>query len=109
MAAIRYVGFLKTGICNGAYSSEGQCTSLHKISLIGQTIAEILRFFHFFSKWLPSAMHDELLVIFINAQNLVGIDAVVSKICKYRPTIFNVFGLKMPIHGANGVFLDFTP
>ena len=59
---------------------------------IGQTVAEIWRFFHF-SKRRPSAILDLLcacldharrvyLVAFITVQNLVGINAVVSIICK---------------------------
>jgi len=60
---------------------------------ISRTVAEILRFIDFFfSKWRPSAILDlwdafwdntEHLAVFIIVQNLVGIDAAVSILCKF--------------------------
>jgi len=57
---------------------------------IGQTVAEIWRFFHFFQygnrppSWICFAVwtiHEEYLVVFIVVQNLVGIGAVLLIIC----------------------------
>jgi len=57
----------------------------------GRTVAEIWRFFSFLNgshppSWISCAqiwtIREEYLVVFITVQNLVGIDAVVSMICK---------------------------
>ena len=68
------------------------CVIVQNFLLIGQTIANIQRFFSFFSKWWPSTIlellclcidiHKEYLVVFITVQNLVRIDTVVLIRCK---------------------------
>jgi len=58
------------------------------VAIIGQTIAEIWRFFRDGGRspsWICDARlktRDGHLVVFITVQNLVGIDAVVLTICK---------------------------
>jgi len=61
---------------------------------IGQTVAEIWRFFLFFPdvgrppSWICDARvwttHEGHLVVFITVQNLVGIDTVDAIICKFE-------------------------
>ena len=81
----------------------------------GQTVTEISRFFDFQDggrppSWICCAhvrtTHKEHLVVFIDEQNLVGIDAVVSIICCFR---LCVFGLKMPIYVPKLFLGDLTP
>jgi len=87
---------------------------------IGQAVAEIWLFLHF-SRWICYTpvwtTHEEYLVVFATAQNLVGIGGVVSIICKFyyilsvrlenaysRP--FWCFGVKI---GEIGNLLQFHP
>jgi len=68
------------------------CVSVQNFVLIGQIVGEILQFFDFFQNggrppaWICYVhvwtTNDEYLVLYITLQNLVGIDAVVSIICK---------------------------
>jgi len=61
---------------------------------IGQTVAEILRFFDFFQdgglppSWICDTLvqtnHKEYLAIFIAVRNLVGSGVVVLKICEFQ-------------------------
>jgi len=60
---------------------------------IGQTVADMWRFNGFQNSGRPPSWiscvrvwstHDEHLVVFIVVQNLVGIDAVVLIICKFK-------------------------
>jgi len=87
MAAICHLGFLNTGIYNCMYGSEVNVRNYAKFSV---DRAKIFRFFFQNGSRPPCwiyyvlfwATHDEYFVVFITVQNLVGIDAVVSIICK---------------------------
>jgi len=92
MAGICHLGFLKTRICNYTYGSEDQCASLCKI--LCWSVKPLPRYgeFSVFQNGVhqPSwicyvhawTTDDEYLAVFISVQNLVGIDTVVSIICK---------------------------
>ena len=85
-----HLEFLKTGICNCVYSSEGQCVSICKISC--WLIKPFLRCSNFLKiagvppSWICYVhvwtTHDEYLMVFITVQNVVGINAVVVIICQ---------------------------
>ena len=70
------------------------CVTMLNLMPIGQAIAAISLFFDFFNKnggrppsWICFTRvwttHEEHLVIFVTVQNVVGVGAVVSIICKF--------------------------
>ena len=85
--------------------------------LIGETVAEILRFFDFFSKWRPSAILDLLCARLDHPRRLfggiylVGIDVVVSTICKCWYFDVDIVWLEKEnaYSGPKMVFGYFTP
>ena len=136
MAAIHHLGFLKTGICDCAYDSEGHFASLCKI--LCWSVKPLLRYcdFSIFFKWgrPPSwicyvhvwTTHDKYLVHLslckIRFQRLrfvsrfwryiifyVRIGLWCSSFDNMQVFIFNVFGLKMPIYARNGDYWGFCP
>jgi len=91
MVAVCHLGFLKVRIFNDRYGGEASMRHL-AFAAIGQTVVKIWRFiFLQYGASTPSwiccvgdwTIHEERLVVFITVQNLVGIDAVVSIICKF--------------------------
>jgi len=91
MAAVHHLGFLKFGIFTVDRLKMAKIHHLANFMKLGETNSELWRF-NDFSRWRPSAIldvlctfgraHDKYLVVFSNVQNLTGIGAVVSIICK---------------------------
>jgi len=89
---------------------------MQKFVVIGQTVAEIRRFFDFSNRW-PSAMLNLLCARLGHPRQIFGgIYHFVefgwtrcSSFDNMQVLIFNVFGLKRPIHTQNGAFGGFLP
>jgi len=85
-----HLGFLKLQNFTCQSSSEGQCASPCQIWCRSVKLLRIWPFFQFFQGGgrPPSCFtrvwttQEEYLVVFVTVQNLLGIDAIVSIICK---------------------------
>ena len=103
-SSIRHVVFLNTGICNCVYGSDGQYT-MQNLVLVGQTIAETLRFFDLFFK-MASVRHIGFAMCMFEPPTTTiwcyhcakfGWNRLLS-FNSMQMLILNEFGLKMPIH-----------
>jgi len=89
---------------------------MQKVVVIGQTVDEIWRFFDFSNRWLSAILNLSCARLGHPRQIFGGIYHFVefgwtrcSSFDNMQVLIFNVSGLKMPIHTRNGAFGEFLP
>jgi len=102
-------------ILNHFFSSlcGSKCVFIANFMAICRTIAK-LWWFNGFSKWRPSAILDMLCACLDHPRRVFGgiyhcAKFGCSRCNAFEVLIFNVFGLRMPIHAPNGFFLGFHP
>jgi len=109
MTAIRHLGFLKLEFLTvGTIKRGSMCVIVQNFVIIGQTIPDIWRVFDIFKNgdrppsWICYeevwTTHKDYLMVFITAQNFVGIDAVCFD--NMQVLIFNDFGYRQRAEGG---------